>query len=116
MMRTSLVCQPPVQNAAMVVQGTILRCIAFGRVKKMRHRRRGQAQALIARVARQRAALVRQKELEEREQQEEHASAMAMMRVRHLTKRPSSVEQCVSSVPLSFIESTVSPPVASLLA
>eukprot|EP00752_Nemacystus_decipiens_P004624 g4220.t1 len=69
-------------SAAIMVQSTIRRCIAFGRVKRMRHRRRGQAQTLIARAARQRATRVRQKQAEEREREEENASALAMMRKR----------------------------------
>lgn len=70
-----------VQNAAIMVQGVILRCVAFGRMKRLQRKRRGQAQAIIAQAARQRAVLVRQKELEEREREEENASAMAMIRV-----------------------------------
>lgn len=53
-------------------------------MKRMLHKRRGQAQTRIAQAARQRAAIVRQKELQAREREEESASAMAMMRVRYL--------------------------------
>lgn len=77
-----------VQSAVIMVQGTIRRCIAFGRVHRIRHRRRGQAQTVIARAARQRAVYVRQKELEEREREEANASTMAMMRVRYLMIDP----------------------------
>lgn len=87
------------QNAAIMVQVTVRRCIAFSRVKKIRHRRRGQAQARIARAARQRALFVRQKELEGRQREEENASAMATMRVRYLMNDPDAPTCSGRSVP-----------------